>query len=93
MNTDIGEALTACNPDGPLMIQVTKLYHTADAQDFRAFGRIFSGTLRRGMEVKVLGEGYSAEDEEDMVTVVVDDVWISESRCAPKASSLLYRRG
>ncbi|KAG9048265.1 hypothetical protein FS837_000401, partial [Tulasnella sp. UAMH 9824] len=80
MNTEVVEAMERCDPDGPLMIQITKLYHTADAQDFRAFGRIYSGTLKRGMEVKVLGEGYSPEDEEDMVKVVVEDVWISESR-------------
>ncbi len=66
------------------MIQVTKLYHTADAQDFRAFGRVFSGTIKRGMEVKILGEGFSAEDEEDMVKVVVEDLWISESRLVHK---------
>ncbi|KAG8922693.1 hypothetical protein FRC01_013720 [Tulasnella sp. 417] len=80
MNTEVVEAMERCDPDGPLMIQITKLYHTADAQDFRAFGRIYGGTLKRGMEVKVLGEGYSPEDEEDMVKVVVEDVWISESR-------------
>ena len=77
-----------CDPDGPLMIQITKLYHTADAQDFRAFGRVFSGTLRRGMEVKVLGEGYSPEDEEDMAKVVVEDVWIGQSRCVTVAVPL-----
>jgi U5 small nuclear ribonucleoprotein component len=32
------------------------------------------------MDVKVLGEGYSPEDEEDMMKAVVDDLWISESR-------------
>lgn len=68
------------------MVQITKLYHTADAQDFRAFGRVLSGTVKRGMEVKVLGENYSPEDEEDMTTVIVEDVWIGESRCASSFS-------
>ncbi len=62
------------------MVQITKLYHTADAQSFRAFGRVMSGVVKKGMEIKVLGEGYSPEDEEDMMPAVVDDVWISESR-------------
>lgn len=66
--------------DGPTMVQITKLYHTTDAQSFRAFGRVMSGTVRKGMELKVLGEGYSPEDEEDMVKAVVEDVWIAESR-------------
>ena len=62
------------------MVSITKLYHTTDAQSFRAFGRVISGTLRKGVDVKVLGEGYSPEDEEDMVKAVVEDIWISEAR-------------
>lgn len=69
-----------CDPKGATMVHITKLYHTADAQSFRAFGRVMSGVVKKGMEVKVLGEGYSPEDEEDMMTAVVDDVWIFESR-------------
>lgn len=66
--------------DGPVMVEITKLYQTTDAQGFRAFGRVMSGTVRRGMEMKVLGEGYSPEDEEDMVKAVVENVWIYQSR-------------
>lgn len=62
------------------MVQVAKLYHTTDAQSFRAFGRVISGTLRKGMSLKVLGEGFSPEDEEDMMKATVDDLWISQSR-------------
>ena len=62
------------------MLQITKLYQTTDAQSFRAFGRVLSGTIRRGQDVKVLGEGFSPEDEEDMVPSVVENVWIYNSR-------------
>jgi U5 small nuclear ribonucleoprotein component len=72
--------MKACDAEGPVMVQVAKLYHTTDAQSFRAFGRVLSGTIRKGMEIKVLGEGYSPEDEEDMLKVTVEDIWISESR-------------
>ena len=72
--------MKACDPDGPVMVQIAKLYHTTDAQSFRAFGRVISGTLKKGLEVKVLGEGYSPEDEEDMVKATVEDLWISEAR-------------
>lgn len=71
-----------CDPNGPVMVHVTKLYHTTDAQSFRAYGRVFSGTLKKGMEIKVLGEGYSPEDEEDMMKVEVEDIWLGESRSA-----------
>ena len=62
------------------MVQIAKLYHTTDAQSFRAFGRVISGTVRKGMDVKVLGEGYSPEDEEDMVLAIVEDIWLYNSR-------------
>ncbi len=69
-----------CDQQGPTVIHVTKLFHTSDAQEFRAFGRVMSGTVRRGQSVKVLGEGYSLEDEEDMVSAVVEGILIDESR-------------
>jgi 116 kDa U5 small nuclear ribonucleoprotein component len=81
--SDLVASMKACDPKGPVMVQVAKLYHTTDAQSFRAFGRVMSGTLQKGMEVKVLGEGYSPEDEEDMMRATVEDMWISETRCVP----------
>ncbi len=72
--------MKTCDPNGPVMVQVTKLYHTTDAQSFRAFGRVMSGTLKKGMDIKVLGEGYSPEDEEDMLKVTLEDIWIHQSR-------------
>jgi 116 kDa U5 small nuclear ribonucleoprotein component len=62
------------------MVQITKLYHTTDAQSFRAFGRVLSGTLKKGMQIKVLGEGFSQEDDEQMRKAIVEDLWISEAR-------------
>ncbi|THH33133.1 hypothetical protein EUX98_g1015 [Antrodiella citrinella] len=80
MTSDLVTSLKTCDPAGPVMVQITKLYHTTDAQSFRAFGRVMSGTVRKGMEIKVLGEGYSPEDEEDMVKAVIEDIWIAEAR-------------
>ncbi|CAG8498929.1 10302_t:CDS:10 [Scutellospora calospora] len=80
MHTDVAEAMRKCDSDGPLMIYVTKLYNSSDASTFDAFGRILSGTVRKGQTVRVLGEGYSIDDEEDMTIQEVLDVWIFESR-------------
>ena len=80
MTSERAIAMQNCDAEGPLMVNITKLYHTTDAQSFRAFGRVLSGTLRKGMEVKVLGEGYSLEDEEDMAKAYVEDIWVGESR-------------
>lgn len=74
--------MKSCDSAGAVMVQISKLFHTTDALSFRAFGRVMSGTVRRGMEIKVLGEGYSPEDEEDMMKVTIEDVWVGESRLA-----------
>ena len=79
-SSDLAHAMQNCDASGPTMVQITRLYHNTDVQSFRAFGRVMSGTVRKGMEVKVLGEGYSPEDEEDMLKAVVEDVWVAESR-------------
>jgi len=69
-----------CDSDGPLVVHITKLFNTQDAQGFNAFGRVMSGTARSGQQVRVLGENYSIDDEEDMVNATISDVWIAESR-------------
>ncbi len=81
--------MVKCDPAGPTVVHITKLYHTTDAQEFRAFGRVMSGTVKRGQVVKVLGEGYSLEDEEDMVVQSVDAVMINESRSVTRFASIL----
>ncbi|KAF7971251.1 hypothetical protein HWV62_21576 [Athelia sp. TMB] len=78
--SDLAASMRSCDADGPVMVQIGKLYHTTDAQSFRAFGRVLSGTLRKGMAIKVLGEGYSPEDEEDMMKSIVEEMWICEAR-------------
>ncbi|CAG8607055.1 8109_t:CDS:10 [Paraglomus brasilianum] len=80
MTSKAAKAMRSCDADGPLMVHITKLYNSADASRFDAFGRIMSGTVRKGQSVRVLGEGYSIEDEEDMTIQEVSNVWIFESR-------------
>ncbi|KAI0286825.1 Calreticulin family-domain-containing protein [Russula aff. rugulosa BPL654] len=80
MSSDVAVSMRECRSDGPVSVHITKLYHATDAQSFRALGRVISGTLKKGEQVKVLGEGYSPEDEEDMMRATVDDLWVSGSR-------------
>jgi U5 small nuclear ribonucleoprotein component len=61
-------------------LQITKLYEKSDCSNFDGFGRILSGTLEPGATVKVLGEGYSLDDEEDMTVKDVSKIWIFETR-------------
>ncbi|GAA5805185.1 U5 small nuclear ribonucleoprotein component [Helicostylum pulchrum] len=78
--SNVVQSMIKCDADGPLMIQVTKLYNNEQSTEFHAFGRVFSGSVKAGQTVRVLGEGYSIDDEEDMTMQKVEHTWINESR-------------
>lgn len=65
---------------GILMVHTTKNYATADATSFHVLGRVFSGTLHAGQDVRLLGENYSLQDEEDSRVLTVGRLWVSEAR-------------
>jgi len=80
MDSPTARAMLTCDADGPLMINICKLYPAPDGSEMFAFGRILSGTVRVGDRVKILGENFSPEDEEDMAIHTVEGVYINESR-------------
>lgn len=80
LDTQVANAMSNCDQNGPLVIQVTKLYSTTDASRFHSFGRIMSGTVTPGQTVRVLGEGYTLDDEEDMTLATINDTWLACSR-------------
>ncbi|KAK4132395.1 P-loop containing nucleoside triphosphate hydrolase protein [Trichocladium antarcticum] len=80
LDTKVAEAMKKCDQNGPLVIYVTKLFNTVDAKSFYSLGRVMSGIARPGTEIRVLGEGYSIDDEEDMVLARISDVFIAETR-------------
>lgn len=80
LDTKVTTSMSQCNQDGPLVVHVTKLFSTTDASGFHALGRIMSGTAHPGQEVRVLGENYTLEDEEDMTTATISDTSLACSR-------------
>jgi U5 small nuclear ribonucleoprotein component len=46
---------------------------------FYAYGRIISGTLHQGQEVKVMGENFNLEEEEDVVVTKASKLWIMQA--------------
>ncbi|KAK2358016.1 hypothetical protein P8452_77213 [Trifolium repens] len=79
-DSPIYKAMTQCDSSGPLMVNITKLYPKSDCSVFDAFGRVYSGTLQTGQSVRVLGEGYSPDDEEDMTAKEVTKLWVYQAR-------------
>ncbi|KAI8057091.1 P-loop containing nucleoside triphosphate hydrolase protein [Syncephalis plumigaleata] len=80
MDTSVATAMKTCDAQGPLMVQVAKLYARDDASGFDAFGRVLSGTIHAGQRIAVLGEAFSPDDQEDMALKNVSTLWIYESR-------------
>ncbi|EAR95586.1 elongation factor G domain protein (macronuclear) [Tetrahymena thermophila SB210] len=74
------EKIKECDPEGPLVINVVKQYNKQDCMSFDVFGRVISGTIRKNQTVKVLGERYNLEDEEDMTVKDVRKLFIFQAR-------------
>ena len=79
-DTKVASSIERCDQDGPLVIQITKLFNTPDATGFYSFGRVMSGIAKSGQQVRVLGEGYTVDDEEDMTSTTITSTWIASSR-------------
>ena len=47
-----------CDPEGPLMIYVSKMMPTSEKGRFIAIGRVFSGTAVSGATVRIMGPNY-----------------------------------
>ncbi|KAL2892653.1 hypothetical protein RDABS01_008562 [Bienertia sinuspersici] len=79
-DSEIYQSMENCDSSGPLMVNITKLYPKSDCSVFDAFGRVYSGVIQTGQTVRVLGEGYSPEDEEDMTVKEVTKLWVYQAR-------------
>ncbi|KEF63336.1 elongation factor 2 [Exophiala aquamarina CBS 119918] len=80
IDSEIGKAMLSCDADGPLVVHITKLFGSPDAKTFNAFGRVMSGTVAPEQQVRVLGEAYSLEDEEDSTNAVITATLLGCSR-------------
>jgi U5 small nuclear ribonucleoprotein component len=76
----VAEDMKKLDHTGYLMVHTVKNYHRPDCNAFDVFGRVMSGTLFRGDRVKILGESYSLDDDEDMAIREVQNLWIYEGR-------------
>ena len=59
-------AIRDCNPKANLMLYVSKMVPTSDKGRFYAFGRVFAGTVRSGLKVRIQGPNYVPGKKEDL---------------------------
>ena len=56
INSPLGQAMIKCEPNGPVGMMITKIVMDSHAGEV-AVGRLFSGTLRKGQELYIVGMG------------------------------------
>jgi len=56
-----GKALLACDPNGPLLGMVTKIFVDPKSKRPTLIGRIFSGTIRNGQEIRLVNMRQNAK--------------------------------
>jgi U5 small nuclear ribonucleoprotein component len=80
LSTPAAQGMLACDAAGPLVVCVAKLVHCHTCERFDCLLRVLSGTLRTGMPIRVLGEAYCAEDEEDSAQRTVGELALLQGR-------------
>merc|ERR1739847_126766 len=60
------QAMRACDPNGPLMMYISKMVPTSDKGRFYAFGRVFSGKIATGLKCRIMGPNYLPGKKDDL---------------------------
>ncbi len=69
INSEIGKALMNCDPNGPLVFCVTKIFVDPQAGEI-SFGRVFSGKLKHGEQVWLNNAKTSARNQQVFVMIL-----------------------
>jgi len=59
-------AMKNCDPNGHLMMYISKMVPTSDKGRFYAFGRVFSGKIATGQKVRIMGPNFVPGKKEDL---------------------------
>jgi len=66
LDDDFAESIKKCDSNGPLMVYISKMIPSSDKGRFIAFGRVFSGTLKTGQKVRIMGSNYVPGKKNDL---------------------------
>ncbi|KAG6550582.1 hypothetical protein Mapa_007835 [Marchantia paleacea] len=61
-------AIRNCDPEGPLMLYISKMIPASDKGRFFAFGRVFAGKVSTGLKVRIMGPNYVPGQKKDLYT-------------------------
>merc|ERR1719321_2448251 len=68
--------MKSCDPNGPLMVYISKMVPTQDNSRFTAFGRVFSGKIKTGMKARIMGPNYVPGQKSDLYVKNIQRVQI-----------------
>jgi len=66
MDDDCAKAIRSCDPNGPLVMYVSKMVPTSEKGRFYAFGRVYAGTIATGQTVRIQGPDYTPGKKTDL---------------------------
>ncbi|KAH0467634.1 hypothetical protein IEQ34_002667 [Dendrobium chrysotoxum] len=66
LDDQYANAIRNCDPEGPLMLYVSKMIPASDKGRFFAFGRVFSGKVSTGLKVRIMGPNYVPGQKKDL---------------------------
>lgn len=64
-----------CDPNGPLCIYISKMI-PINGERLAAYGRIFSGTIKSGEKIRIMGTNYKAGHKTELYEKNVGQVGI-----------------
>ncbi|CAG9467028.1 unnamed protein product [Pedinophyceae sp. YPF-701] len=64
-------AFKNCDPNGPLMMYVSKMIPIGDTGRFLAFGRVFAGKVSGGMKARIMGSNFVVGEKKDLYTKAI----------------------
>ena len=67
--------MSHCDPKGPLCVYISKMVPTEGGR-FAAFGRIFSGTIKSGERVRILGSNYKPGSKTELFEKNISQVGV-----------------
>uniref|UniRef100_A0A7S0VAR1 Tr-type G domain-containing protein n=1 Tax=Hemiselmis tepida TaxID=464990 RepID=A0A7S0VAR1_9CRYP len=67
MDDETALSIKNCNASGPLIVYISKMIPSTDKGRFVAFGRVFSGTVKTGQKVRIMGPSYIPGKKTDLV--------------------------
>jgi elongation factor 2 len=73
MDDESAVSIRTCDSNGPLVVCISKMVPIRNPEDgrFYAFGRVFSGTIKAGMHVRIQGPDYAPSTKKDVFTTTI----------------------